>query len=84
MFKACCICGNGEITERHHIVPKSKGGSNGEENIIIVCPNCHGLIHRGKYSEGDLLAFKKTPKIRGDFTLAKLESMRRFSPGDRL
>lgn len=35
----------------HHIIPKSQGGTNEHNNLIIVCPNCHRIIHTSdKYS----------------------------------
>lgn len=34
--------------EMHHIVPRSEGGDNSENNLIILCPNCHKDAHLGK------------------------------------
>lgn len=50
---SCSICGWNESTcDIHHIVPKSKGGTNDADNLIIVCPNCHRVIHTtSRYSE---------------------------------
>ena len=50
--KGCSICGWNESTcDIHHIIPKSKGGNNENNNLIIVCPNCHRIIHTSnKYS----------------------------------
>lgn len=50
--KGCSICGWNESTcDIHHIIPKSKGGNNEHNNLIIVCPNCHRIIHTtNKYS----------------------------------
>lgn len=31
----------------HHIVPVCEGGSNTEENLILLCPNCHAMAHAG-------------------------------------
>ena len=43
---SCSICGwNESSCDIHHIVPKSKGGTNDADNLIIVCPNCHRVIH---------------------------------------
>ena len=45
----CVICGWDESTcDIHHIIPKSQGGSNTSDNLIIVCPNCHRVIHANK------------------------------------
>ena len=30
---------------KHHIIAKSKGGSNKKFNIIRLCPNCHNRIY---------------------------------------
>ena len=34
-------------TESHHILPRSKGGRDIAENIVIVCANCHNKFHKG-------------------------------------
>lgn len=43
----CEICGCNvfPILEFHHIKMVSDGGSNDYENIKLICPNCHSLIH---------------------------------------
>ena len=38
-------------TESHHILPRSKGGDDKPENIVVVCSNCHRLFHNGSKSE---------------------------------
>ena len=30
----------------HHVVPRHKGGSNNERNLITLCAECHTLVHR--------------------------------------
>ena len=47
----CAVCGwNGygweEMVEAHHIIPFKKGGQVTEENIIMLCPNHHGMVHK--------------------------------------
>lgn len=50
---SCSICGwNESSCDIHHIIPKSKGGTNDADNLIIVCPNCHRVIHTtNKYNK---------------------------------
>lgn len=55
--KGCEICGwNEAVCDLHHIIPKSKGGKDLNSNFIIVCPNCHRIIHHSNnFSEEFLL-----------------------------
>lgn len=38
----CCISA---ILEFHHIKMVSEGGNNNYDNIKLICPNCHSLLH---------------------------------------
>ena len=35
------------LCHAHHIQWLSRGGADGLENMMLVCPNHHGAIHRG-------------------------------------
>lgn len=42
----CKLCNiKSEYLENHHIIPKSRNGSDSINNIIRICSKCHGLIH---------------------------------------
>lgn len=42
----CKICNKkSDYLESHHIIPKSRGGSDDENNLIKICSECHGLAH---------------------------------------
>ena len=43
----CMLCGEAGIEHHHHIVPRSKGGSDLPENIVGLCQHCHFEIHKG-------------------------------------
>ena len=45
----CQSCGNinYNILQVHHIIPRSKGGTNDLNNLQLLCPNCHMTIHYG-------------------------------------
>ena len=49
----CAWCGN-YLTERHHIYPFSVGGPHSEDNLILLCPNCHAQLGTGKISMDEL------------------------------
>jgi hypothetical protein len=42
----------------HHIWEFSKGGSNDPANLIALCPNCHGLYHRGTIKTESIYVYK--------------------------
>jgi HNH endonuclease len=42
----------------HHIWEFSKGGSNDPANLIALCPNCHGLYHRGTIKTESIHVYK--------------------------
>jgi len=44
----CRLCGfeDADCLHEHHIIPRSRGGSDDESNIIILCANCHAKVHR--------------------------------------
>lgn len=45
----CAICGWNESTcDIHHIIERKNGGNDEINNLIIVCPNCHRIIHNNK------------------------------------
>ncbi len=40
----CPICGLKKPDTPHHIIPRAGGGSDGRNNIIWLCKNCHNEI----------------------------------------
>lgn len=49
----CQICGGkhrDEKLETHHIVPRSRGGADTADNLIVLCHTCHAALHRGEVS----------------------------------
>lgn len=40
----CLLCGK-PINQYHHIIPKSKGGSDTLKNLAGLCKNCHVAVH---------------------------------------
>lgn len=47
MEGSCKRCGVVRWLHRHHIVPRSEGGSNDPSNIESICANCHEDAHGG-------------------------------------
>ncbi len=42
----------------HHLVPVSKDGKDDPENLLVLCPNCHALHHRGEIPASSLRTWK--------------------------
>lgn len=59
------------LTERHHITHYSKGGEHSVDNLILLCPNCHTMLHQGQISTLELLNrkshHKKGDRLQGNF-----------------
>lgn len=56
----CCLC-KGQKSDAfiiHHITPYATSRDNSYENLAVLCPNDHDLVHR----EGQNLTSKITPK----------------------
>lgn len=45
----------------HHIIPRSKGGTDDHTNLTILCPNCHRVAHEKKQTN-----FKSIEEVVGD------------------
>lgn len=41
----CTMCGR-TAEEVHHKVPRSKGGKNDPGNLVVLCRECHEMLHR--------------------------------------
>ncbi len=49
---SCEICGwNDSTRDIHHILPVSQGGKNTLDNVIVLCPNHHRMIHNNLVSK---------------------------------
>jgi hypothetical protein len=49
----CMGCGEATtVVDAHHIEPRGLGGTDTKENLLVLCPNCHRDVHRGKLKVG--------------------------------
>jgi 5-methylcytosine-specific restriction endonuclease McrA len=48
----CQLCGARSNLQVHHIVYRSHGGPDSEDNLITACVTCHEQIHLGKRRSG--------------------------------
>jgi 5-methylcytosine-specific restriction endonuclease McrA len=44
----CQFCGTRSNLQVHHIIYRSHGGADGEDNLISLCAACHEGIHLRK------------------------------------
>jgi hypothetical protein len=63
----CTICAE-PAYELHHLIEQSQGGDDSEENLIVLCPNCHQQrVHRNKeLSLAQLRAYKLILKEKNE------------------
>ena len=64
----CARCGRNENIEKHHIIPKSEGGSEDDKNKKELCLACHDFIHARRLLKSHL----KIEKRRGDVNRIKV------------
>lgn len=66
----CQVCkGKNKILQTHHIIYKSKGGSDRADNLITVCTDCHthknhqkgGIFYKWMLESKKLPNYKETP-----------------------
>ncbi len=53
-----CHCDD-QILHMHHILPISEGGSDEIDNLILLCPSCHTVVHAGTELKDDDLFNKR-------------------------
>jgi hypothetical protein len=67
----CALCGSKKALEHHHVVPKSLGGSDEQENILTLCSVHHVMIHnlndKRIHSASLIRQAKKNQKAKGEF-----------------
>ena len=44
----CVLCGSVEKLHRHHLVSRSKGGTDTPANQVALCEECHRKLHAGE------------------------------------
>ena len=44
-MKFCCACFTDKNLHHHHLIPRSKGGTDDQTNLITLCGSCHAKIH---------------------------------------
>lgn len=71
----CPFCSETDVStfELHHIQPYSENQVHEEENLILLCSNCHAKVTAGEISEAEVLR-KKIILIKGTNVTTKSQS----------
>jgi len=73
----CALCGTFRRTlHRDHRIPRWKGGPNSDDNIQLICANCHEDKNRD-----DMLGYRHPPEVLR--RIAELATGRTQSPETR-
>lgn len=59
----CVICGKKGNIQRHHLLPKSYGGNDDRDNIVLLCETHHVQWHRRSKNKGEIVYLKR--KLEG-------------------
>jgi 5-methylcytosine-specific restriction endonuclease McrA len=79
----CFVCENKmrSVLIVHHIIPVSEGGNNEMDNLVVLCPNCHAVVHRAqqlKRSDRDGKIGRQTDvrnDVHNEFTRRQLQKL---------
>lgn len=58
----CMVCGFDDVIEIHHVLPPKEGGNEKAENLLILCPNHHSMLHAGLLKIKDFNKLGDIPK----------------------
>ena len=65
----CVACGQTGNLTQHHLVPRSLGGSDADENLLTLCGSCHAKAHQvqADWRHGELTrSAMQRKKARGE------------------
>ena len=51
----CHLCDSADELTLHHILRRKYGGATEEDNLLIICKECHDIVHDGVLSDLDLI-----------------------------
>jgi type I restriction enzyme R subunit len=57
----CAVCCEPVSLEKAHIIPWGKSKDHSEENLIVLCANCHTRSHAEKWPKSMLRKYKQRP-----------------------
>ena len=57
----------GIALQAHHILPRSQGGKDHEQNLISLCPRCHAEQDGGKWRQNMARFFLIAEQRKGSF-----------------
>ena len=61
----CSLCDYvGDNTHIHHIIPRSRGGSDEDGNLIELCTICHGKVHNVSFYDNKGLVSSKIAQTK--------------------
>ena len=81
---SCSSCGwNEAYCDIHHIIPRSKGGTDDYDNLTYICPNCHRLAHRNKLSNFTSIKDQIGDSWKDFFAERRSSILERFSKNGR-
>lgn len=72
----CALCSCTQYLQIHHAIPRGRGGSNNEENLICLCSVCHGMAH------GIIPNNLEDALTAEDMDLAIIEYLADYYPGE--
>jgi DNA invertase Pin-like site-specific DNA recombinase len=75
----CVACGSRDDLQHHHLVAKTRGGSDAEANRITLCTSCHDKLHEQRYGASK----QSRPDLLLDGRVVPASADRKLMPDQR-
>jgi|GEM_PF-2397330 hypothetical protein len=75
-YPECLVCGEKRITEVCHIVPRSQGGSDHQDNYFVLCPTHHHLFDHHRLSKAEWASLEQALEGKMENAIIYAKSIR--------
>ena len=65
-MKFCFECNNINALNKHHVVPRSLGGT----KVVYLCEKCHGIVHNRRFDTCNLTTAAMAKKRKNNYIIS--------------
>jgi hypothetical protein len=65
-MKFCFECNNTHSLHKHHVVPRSLGGT----KVVYLCEKCHGIVHNRRFNTTHLTTLAMSKRRKDNYIIS--------------